>query len=58
MNIFEISREMDKLILLYIEGEDCSRQMEEQRQKLNNAIAKIVDEEEHASSSVISVYVL
>lgn len=44
MDIFEISREMDKLILLYIEGEDCGRQMEEQRQKLNNAIAKIADE--------------
>lgn len=44
MDVFEISREMDKLILLYIEGEDCKIQMEEQRQKLNNAIAKIADE--------------
>ena len=44
MDIFEISQEMDKLILLYIGGEDCGRQMEEQRQKLNNAIAKIADE--------------
>lgn len=44
MDILEISREMDKLILLYIEGEDCKCQIEEQRQKLNNSIAKEIDE--------------
>lgn len=38
MDILEISQRMDELILLYMKGEDCGTQMEEQRQKLNDEI--------------------
>ncbi len=44
MDVLEISREMDRLILLYMKGEDCARQMEEQRQKLNSAMEKRAEE--------------
>lgn len=45
MEVLEISQEMDRLIVLYIKGEDCIRQMEEQRKKLNNAMEKMTQEE-------------
>lgn len=38
MDILEISQKMDELILLYMKGEDCEFQMEEQRKKLNDEI--------------------
>lgn len=44
MDVLEISREMDRLILLYMKGEDCGHQMEEQRQKLNSAMENRVED--------------
>ncbi len=38
MDILGISQRLDELILLYMKGEDCETQMEEQRQKLNDEI--------------------
>jgi len=44
MDVLEISQEMDRLILLYIKGEDCRCQMEEQRRILNSEMEKRVEE--------------
>jgi len=44
MDILEISQEMDRLILLYMKGEDCGYQMEEQRRILNSEMEKRVEE--------------
>lgn len=44
MNVLEISKEMDRLILLYMKGEDCVRKLEEQRRILNSAMEKGAEE--------------
>lgn len=46
MDILEMSQRMDELILLYMKGEDCETQMEEQRKRLNDEIESRFDDKQ------------